>query len=148
MLPSPSVRKRRVTPGREKPGFSKSCSVFRVARHRVRTRNAGPESTPTLGRVPSPGISIATVVDCFLTIPLCNWQLARGYFRMNDSKQVGILISELDKALSDIVTASMLIPGSELPMSKYRGLLEAAPYAMVVVRQGGEIDQLNVAAEK
>jgi hypothetical protein len=67
---------------------------------------------------------------------------------MNDSKQVGILISELDKALSDIVTASMLIPGSELPMSKYRGLLEAAPYAMVVVKQGGEIDQLNVAAEK
>jgi PAS domain-containing protein len=67
---------------------------------------------------------------------------------MNDSKQVGILISELDKTLFDIVTVSMPVRDSELPVSKYRGLLEAAPDAMAVVKQNGEIIQLNVAAEK
>jgi PAS domain-containing protein len=67
---------------------------------------------------------------------------------MNDSKQAGILLSELDKTLFDIVTGSITVRDSELPVSKYRGLLEAAPDAMVVVKQNGEIIRLNVAAEK
>src|SRR6202521_5274570 len=38
--------------------------------------------------------------------------------------------------------------GRESPIDSYRGLLEAAPDAMVIVNQGGEIVLLNVQAEK
>ena len=77
--------------------------------------------------------------------------------RKNGSEfPIEIMLSPLDSAEGVLVTAAIrdisVRKAAEKHMAqmegRYRGLLEAAPDAMVVVRPGGEIVLLNVQAEK
>jgi PAS domain S-box-containing protein len=69
---------------------------------------------------------------------------------------IEIMLSPLESAEGTLVTAAIrdisVRRNAELHLAqmegRYRGLLEAAPDAMVVVNQGGEIVLLNVQAEK
>jgi PAS domain S-box-containing protein len=69
---------------------------------------------------------------------------------------IEIMLSPLESAEGILVTAAIrdisVRKAAELHLAqmegRYRGLLEAAPDAMVVVNQGGEIVLLNVQAEK
>jgi PAS domain S-box-containing protein len=62
---------------------------------------------------------------------------------------IEIMLSPLESADGILVTAAIRdISERKETEAKYRGLLEAAPDAMVVVNQGGEIVLLNLQAEK
>ena len=62
---------------------------------------------------------------------------------------IEIMLSPLESAEGILVTAAIRdITVRRASEARYRGLLEAAPDAMVVVDQGGEIVLLNVQAEK
>src|SRR6202165_5960817 len=62
---------------------------------------------------------------------------------------IEIMLSPLQSAEGILVTAAIRdISERKETEAKYRGLLEAAPDAMVVVNQGGEIVLLNAQAEK
>src|SRR5687767_8734669 len=62
---------------------------------------------------------------------------------------IEIMLSPLESAEGILVTAAIRdITVRRASEARYRGLLEAAPDAMVVVDQGGGIVLLNVQAEK
>jgi len=79
-----------------------------------------------------------------------------GRRKDGDEFPIEIMLSPLDSAEGTLVTAAIrnisVRKTAEMHLAqmegKYRGLLEAAPDAMVVVNQGGEIVLLNVQAEK